>query len=365
MKKAYCFVLLFAVVFAHAADDDFLKGRTRTWTSAGGSDVVAEYVGRDGDMISLKTEDGKTVKIAVKDLSAADRALFADPAEEEADKKKSRGGDKGRKRLKDMDPAERYMFKRKRQLYRLYTKDRSDAPFLPALRNDVYMTWNRKTYDAEMDTMGALWVLLKDSEGSYIHLPIHLFDFGASYRNEENHYYHRAIAEFTEHSEPAENPDTITMKGILEDQPAFTVTYEFGDDYISARAQVTDPSSIKYPTDFHLGTKIPPTIADSAGMEPEEMKAEVNGMSVTVDPNSGSTLVMPYWKSSSRQPDLKEVKIAGHYDPYTLTFRYENVSGNRLEYNVYLGTPPFSGYGVNMDTSADCDGAKVTLSINR
>ncbi len=309
-------LLVLATTVCNAANQ---TTKLRTWTSASGKSVEAEYVGLEHGKVKLRTADGTLVAISARSLSDGDQAWIK---EEEARRNAPAG-------------------------IRRPEKPHELPVFQEGKWKDYHSVYTARNFDACMTIRGSVQIYPKEN-GTRVGKPMSLY-VDCYYRDDDRVYFAVPRTAYLDCPDPVEQPKTVTLAGVLHRDVPFDVTYEFSEEGIKAYGGCQDTREIKHPTMYRLRVKVPPSHKFEDFATAEERNEALEDWWVVTSPVEGKRRTFGYAESlTSMGGKNKQVTIdAPVYGRRKICFKTGNAEDANLAPSVYSGKSLWQGYSVS------------------
>lgn len=308
------------------------SGEMRTWTSAAGVEVKAQYLGMDAANVLLETEDGTKLSIHQRELSAPDQEWAQQKqAEEEA-------------------------------------AEAAKGPRLPVLRggpgNGRYAFYQCAQFDAYVDTVGRLSVQPKQN-GQSLGAPI-VFSHVVLYQKVDGEFHIQTVNGYRNVSPPALNPKTLSFVATTDSSETvpFKVEYTFADNKISVVTEIVSSRKPSLPCMVRVNSKFPPSYHIGKTMDLNEIKRAVSGASLTHERKGEAATVQNFYDSIRLGAVVDQVAIKGPWGPLTVYLESDNRrDGNTTRIYNYSGNPLYDGYALLRQVEAGARTGPYSIRI--
>ena len=211
----------------------------------------------------------------------------------------------------------------------------------------AHAVYTNAIFDAVMSANGRLDVYPKD-KGVRIGRPLWM-GLRCFYRTSTERYGERNMATFEGDTGPLMNPKMIQLRGKLDDDVDYSVTFMFEKNSISGKGFLNDPQGLKPPTAFRLGvsvlayTNFPPDTPMAVRQD------KLKGLSLVIR-EGGKKNFYPYAKGTTIpwRPEEKCWIEGPVYGPRKISFEVKSDDTAFMHTYIYSGMAPYEGYFVGM-----------------
>lgn len=348
MSKGYftvaaltAFVMTIVVATTAAQEDG---DGLRTWTSAAGVSLKAEFVSYEDGIVSVKTEDGKLMKIRVTELSKEDQEYVKKTVgAEAAPATPPKPGPKVLPLLEGETWSEVLRHGRAQQ------KPRTRW---------MHASVSKTDYEAWVAEDGSLYIQprINPVEGQY-QRPLRARVGTYFHPNKQGGYEWRKFVRFIDPPQPVRNPREVTLTMEFETNVIVKVTYTFQSNRVEVAGELSEPDDIEYPTIGRISIGIPPSHIFSDQITVEEGTKQTAHCKLEVERLNGDDQTYDYYESTNLRGSIKAVEIEGHWRGRKIVIEPADRDGRPWIHN-YAGKPPFAGYGVYSQCHASEDSPK-------
>ncbi len=297
----------------------------RSWTSASGSVIEAEYVELKYGRVSLRTKAGKLLAIPLRSLSAEDRTWI-----------------KAAEIKRNAPPG----IKAPAKSNALPTFDGGDM-------DGYHAVYTSRNYDACMTVGGTVEVYPKE-RGKRVGKAIYM-RLACYYHHKIHGYSTRPVTSYLNPQPPVKQPSQITLRGLLADDVKFGVTYEFSEKGIKGYGYFEDPPDIKFPTMFRINAWLKASHKFANDVSLAEIQELLKDWRVVISPIEGKRRSFTYWESVQGM-GLRSKKVvvdAPAFGSREISFTAGNPEKACLVPQIYSGYSPYQGYSVQLKSYGD------------
>lgn len=365
MVRAVLSCLLIAVT-VHA--------EVRTWRSATGAKLQAEFLGVADGKVTLETPAGKVLRIDLSKLSHPDQQFIKQLTGVEATAPESKGGEV---------PASGSKSGSAGPVASVASEDAKSLPYIEGedwiqiwdgtrkirggkgITRQSHAIYEGRKYRAVIDERGVLSVQMMNN-GEKVGYPMRMGHYcwklgtdGKYLKDDDGKgVAHRPVEKFIDPPAPSRNPDKVHLKGVREDNVHWELVYEFSPDYLTAQSWVKDPGSISHASYYWQNFTLAPSHEFDRTTSIAEQKRATANCKVTADLRGEGSESFGYTSSQSLSKLINSAKVAGHYAPLTVSFDVAE-SDKWAHLRGYPGQPLYNGYNVRGQMHAGADsGAK-------
>lgn len=344
------YIIIIAFATYSVLGQDFQAVKTRTWTSSSGQKVNAEFVVMESGTVTLKTSEGKQLRIPLTALSGDDQIFIksqtsknitapAAPIPSPAEIVNSTEEDL----LSVL--AEGYMVTP--NPYR--TNKRQEMAYDRLHANSIYQG---KLYTACIDSHGILHIMPKvEKESEYAFNGSIILRIQNHYRDSNNSWEPRQVTKFVNPPTPSMNPASVTIKAVFKDNVETQVDIQFTPETVTITIIPTDVSELSSANLFVASLDVPKSHFLPVSASMEEIKRVIKDCSLFVQTNSKPITYDDYFKSTTILTKCTKVVSRNHWVGRTVTF--EVVSGVGTRNDVWLYNYPdnalMEGFRLFMD----------------
>lgn len=246
-----------------------------------------------------------------------------------------------------------------------------------------HAVYSHPFFDAAIKADGVMWIQTKDATGKPVGTPFTCYQAFGVYVPEVKQEHHRIPIGFMEPAPPvlwevskqsADQPKTIHLRGVLQDNVSFEMLYEFKDNQIVASGGCVDPAAITYPTHLRIASRMMRTHDIKPNVEASERKQILQDCVVTTRMKVGTMMkrvafpyadVMCFSKKGAGSGVLEFAEVKGPYGPRLIQMKAVRKDENVLGWN-YPGLCPWQGFMIYVMVPAgkiDLKQKKVTMII--
>jgi hypothetical protein len=302
----------------------------RTWKSASGAVIEAEFVEAEYGQVLLKGKDGKPVKIGKAMLSKEDQAWITAQGGETAGE-----DDVGTGAV--TPPA--------------------TPNLLPTYADGKWKGYNAvyqdPSFDAAMDMKGIITVFPKvDGKRTGKSLTYSLCCYFIDTSKKPPHHTGREVRRYEDPPAPQMQPKEIAMKGQLRDDVPFEVTFAFKGNKISSYGWLKDPEGLRDPTVFRTGVWVPKSHDIPLQMKMPEQRELLKDYEVRVKPVDGKLAVYPYSSALNGGEfslRAKEVQVIGPiFGDRKIRVIGQSTEKAPIRPWIYAGFAPWQGFFIGL-----------------
>jgi hypothetical protein len=221
--------------------------------------------------------------------------------------------------------------------------------FTNGIGKGMHAVYTTPTFDALMQSNGYVMVYPKD-KGVRVGKPLTMGPY-IFYRGNVT-TVGRAIMTFENDKGPLMNPATVELKGKLEDDVDYSLTYAFDKTGVSVRGYGKDPKGLTPPTIFRLAIWVP----GCTNFPPETLQADreakLRGLAFVIRSGQKKT-VYPYANGAVYAAPAEKCWIEGPvYGARKLSFEVKASDSAPMYPWIYDNAPPHNGYIIYMHKSS-------------
>lgn len=323
----------------------------RTWKSSTGAELKAEFLGVERGQVTLETPAGKTMRIKLRKLSLPDQQFIKQLTGVEATAPDSKSGSAGPVASVASKDAKNLPYIEGEDWIQIWAGRRKIRGGKGRTRQSHAIYEGRK-YRAVIDERGFLFVWPMNN-GEKVGFPIRMGHHcrklntdGSFLKDDDGRgVAHRSVEKFIDPPAPSRNPEKVHLKGVRDDNVHWELVYEFSPDYLTAQGWVKDPGSISHASYYWQNFALAPSHEfDRTTSNADRKKATAN-CKLTADLRGKGSESFDYASSQSLGKLITSAKVAGHYEPFTVSFDVvESDKWARLQH--YDGMPLYNGYNL-------------------
>lgn len=307
-----------------------LAGEMHTWTSRSGAKIEAEFLDVDGKDVVLQKEDGKLLKVKMylldKESQALAKSLSGGGSEQGSDS--AGGGASAPEGSLAASGVEQFsdstlpVFKAEQWQQLPMKEGRARWEIGSGKRMGKYVSYKRKTFEAIVDQNGQLWIVLLDDNGEEIPYRIQC-DWRVMYLQEANHHRYnvrRAVQKFRNAGQPTDNPKTVKLDALCDDDVEIEIIYEFKDDTVTVSGNCKDPKGISVESTFRIQWLIPSSHVFSYDSSLADIAKAVSHCKLNLDTAKEKKTYNYSDDVDISSPWMKRAEIVGQWRPRVVTF---------------------------------------------
>ncbi|MBN1558243.1 MAG: hypothetical protein JW951_08865, partial [Lentisphaerae bacterium] len=315
-----------------------------------GSTVEAEYTGRSGNLIKLRTPDGRELGIHVYKLSPEDREWIDRQA---AGVPWGAGeSDAG------AEPQPAVAEQKAANTLRAFT----EGPWKGY--NAVYQ---QALFDAALRADGDVVVFPKE-DGKHVGKPIRVAMLVA-YQEASGALRKRRVTTLTSDPDPRPRlrPETeITLEGTVEDNVAFTLTYAFEKNSVAAWGHLSEPETLEIPSLLSIGAYFPQSHEIPLQMPMDEQRKLLGDYKLVFEVLRGEDVEIPYYSMDGIPLRSRSVTLVGDlYGSRRIEIRARDDNDAPLErMRNFFHRTPYEGFFLGIvKQEADSKAANEAFEI--
>lgn len=229
----------------------------------------------------------------------------------------------------------------------------------------MHAVYRHANFIATMDKKGVLAVQPMD-KGKAVGVPFVFFQLSPYYVDPAKRgHQNRPVASFDKPGKPTEQPRAVLLKGLLADDVAFEVEYEFSGNTITVSGGCADPRRIEFPTQFRLSTSFRQSHDIQPQVEQEDREALLKDCVLVTKETMGkraTTFEYPYYNTMRFSGALEDVEVRGAYAPRVVRIQPARTVEGRMVGSIYTNNCPWQGFGVYYHTP---DAARINRLRNK